>query len=249
MKYVVILVCILIAAFLVWWAFIRTGKEDRRRARAREREMSAEMDVLREQVKGLSRELDESRRTRLNVVDINPIMHVAVMNIDSSFTRTYVREENGMTFNGALRADITAEYGIKLEDVRFRYDEQAGTLEVANFNPGLISYSRKQLTWDIARSFRTRRIFGREISAISDASTDSWTKKVCEEIRTGLEKEIDERKITEFDWLSPLVSAQVTDFLKAMTGRRDLAIKVVPAGAELLEEGFVDLPALVAGQN
>ena len=243
MKYLLTLVCLLLAAALIYLTLVRGRKDNARKIG----EMNAQMDALQDKVKVLSRELEESRRTRLGVVDINPVLHVAVMNIDSSFTRTYVRERDGMTFNGALRAEITAEYGIKLEEARFRLDSEAGVLEVANFRPGLISYSRKQLTWDIARSFRTRHLFGHELSAISDSATDSWTKKVCEELRTSLEKEIDERRISEFDWLSPLVSAQVTDFLRLLVGRSDLSIKIADSPAGTIPEGFVSLPELFQG--
>jgi len=240
LKYGLILLCILIVAFLVWKAFIKNGRKDLKRSEKKGEELQAQIAELQGTIRDLSRELAEKNRSRLNVVDLNPILHVAVMKIDTSFTRTYVREENEMTFNGALRADICAEYGIRLEDVRFRYDEMGNTLHVANFTPGLISFSKKQLTWDIARSYRTRHIFGLELSAVSDASTDTFTKAMCEQLRTDLEREIDERSISEFDWLSPMVSGQVVDFLRILVGKEGVTVAI----SESCDDSFVDLPSL-----
>lgn len=240
LKYGLILLSMLMLAFLIWKAFIKNGREDLKRSEKKGEELQAQVAELQGTIRELSRELAEKNRSRMNVVDLNPILHIAVLNINTSFTRTYVREENEMNFNGALRADICAEYGIRLEDVRFRYDEMNNTLNVANFAPGLISFSKKQLTWDIARSYRTRHIFGLELSAVSDASTDAYTKAMCEQLRTELEREIDERKVAEFDWLSPMISQQVVDFLRILVGRESLNVAI----SETCDESFVDLPTL-----
>lgn len=229
-------------AFLVWKAFIKNGREDLRRSERRSKDLEDEIQSLKKQVSGLNRELEEKNRSRLNVVELSPILHLAVMNIDSSFVRTFVREsEDGITFNGALRADICAEYGVKLEDVRFKYDAASNTLMLANFTPGLLSFSKKQLTWEIAKSYRTRHLLGHEFSAVSDSAADAFTKRQCEELRAGLEREIDERKLAEFNWLSPMISQEVTDMIKMVVGKPGLTI--VASEMPLLEasgEGYVD---------
>lgn len=229
-------------AFLIWKAFIKNGREDLKRSEKKSKALEDEIEQLRRQVSGLNRELDEKSRSKLNVVELSPILHLAVMTIDSSFVRTFVREsDDGITFNGALRADICAEYGIKLEDVRFKYDAASNTLMLANFHPGLLSYSKKQLTWEIAKSYRTRHLLGHEFSAVSDSAADAFTKKQCEELRAGLEREIDERKIAEFNWLSPMISQQVTDMFKMVVGRPDLTIVASEMPSlEAADEGYVD---------
>ena len=215
-----------IVSFLVWKAFIKNSNEDLRRSRRHGAELEKEVENLRKQIVGLSRELEEKGRSPLNVVELSPILHLAVMNIDSSFVRTFIREdeENGLTFNGALRADICAEYGIKLEEVGFRYDADTNSLYLANFHPGLISFSKKQLNWEIANSYASRTIFGRRFSSASHPDAKAYTVKMCRELRNGLEKEIDERKIAEFEWLSPMIAQQVTDMLKMLVGRPGLSI-------------------------
>jgi len=212
--------------FLVWKAFIQNGREDLRRSERKGKALEEEVGSLKRQIAGLYRELEEKGRSPLNVVELSPILHLAVMNIDSSFVRTYIREdeEQGLTFNGALRADICAEYGIKLEDVGFRYDSDTNTLYLANFQPGLISFSKKQLNWEIANSFASRSLLGRHFSSASHPAAKAYTARMCKELRDDLEKEIDERKIAEFGWLSPMISQQVTDMLKVLVGRPGMSI-------------------------
>ena len=217
-------------AFLVWKAFVKNGREDLRRSERKGKELEEEVTSLKKEIAGLYRELEEKGRSPLNVVELSPILHLAVMNIDSSFVRTFIREDEdaGLTFNGALRADICAEYGIKLEDVGFRYDAENNSLYLANFHPGLISFSKKQLSWEIANSYASRSILGRSFVSAAKA----YTARMCKELRDGLEKEIDERKIAEFEWLSPMISQQVTDMLKMLVGRPGLSIITIEGRPE-----------------
>lgn len=221
-------------AFLVWKAFVKNGREDLRRSERKGKELEEEVTSLKKEIAGLYRELEEKGRSPLNVVEFSPILHLAVMNIDSSFVRTFIREDEdaGLTFNGALRADICAEYGIKLEDVGFRYDAENNSLYLANFHPGLISFSKKQLSWEIANSFASRSILGRSFVSASHPAAKAYTARMCKELRDGLEKEIDERKIAEFEWLSPMISQQVTDMLKMLVGRPGLSIITIEGRPE-----------------
>lgn len=213
-------------SFLVWKAFIKNGREDLKRSERKGKALEEEVTSLKKQIAGLYRELEEKGRSPLNVVELSPILHLAVMNIDSSFVRTFIREDEdaNLTFNGALRADICAEYGIKLEEVGFRYDSDNNTLYLANFHPGLISFSKKQLSWEIANSYASRSILGRSFVSASHPAAKAYTARMCKELRDDLEKEIDDRKIAEFEWLSPMISQQVTDMLKVLVGRPGLSI-------------------------
>ena len=220
------LVLIALIAFLVWKAFIKNGREDLLRSERRSKALEDEVKDLKGQIAGLNRELEEKGKSRLNVVELSPILHLAVMNIDTSFVRTYIREDEkaGLTFNGALRANICAEYGIKLEEVGFRYDSSTDTLYLANFHPGLISFSKKQLNWEIATAFASRPVLSRLFSSGSLPSAKAYRERMCKELRDDLEKEIDDRKIAEFEWLSPMVSQQVTDMMKVLIGHHGMKI-------------------------
>lgn len=247
----VILLLTGIISFLVWKAFVKNGAEDLRRSERKGKALEAEVENLRRQIAGLSRELEEKGRSPLNVVELSPILHLAVMNIDSSFVRTFIREDEdkGLTFNGALRADIRAEYGIKLEEVGFRYDADTNSLYLANFHPGLISFSKKQLSWEIANSYASRSILGRHFSSASNPAAKAFTARMCKDLRDGLEKEIDERKIAEFEWLSPMISQQVTDMLKMLIGRPGLSIITMEGRPEGDYLSFPDFRKQIATLN
>ena len=103
----------------------------------------------------------------------------------------------------------------------------------------LLSFSKKQMTWDIANSVRERDFFGWiELPPVDDEEAQSFTKRMKEEIRAEVEKEIDERKIAEFEWLSPLITRQVTDVLKLALNKPDAQVSVLEEGQS--DENFID---------
>ena len=234
LKYGLILFGALALAFLIWKAFIQNGQKELRESEKQNLELQSELDNLRQR-------LEEMSRSRLNVTGITPILHLSVLEIDTSFTRSYIREDKArkLRFNGALRTDICAEYGVRLEDVLFKYDEASQTLYLANFHPGLLSFSKKQMSWDIAASVRERDFFGWiELPPVDDEEAEAYTKQMKEEIRAEVEKEIDERRIAEFEWLSPMVTRQVSDVLKLSLGKPDARIQILED--EVSPDGFID---------
>ena len=224
-------------AYLIWRAFVKNSKEELRQSARRESMLSEQISSLKQTIDLLNRELEEKNNSKINVVGLNPILHLAVLNIDSSFTRPYIRQKDNISFFGALRAEISAEYGIKMEDVLFKYDRGSNSLFLKNFHPGLISYSRKQLNWDFANAYKNVNILGKQVYLPADA----YAKTTSDELRRDLEIEIDERKIEEFDWLSPMISSQVCDVLKLMIGKPGVNVILLPDDAEV--------PSLEEGQN
>ncbi|MBR4001630.1 MAG: hypothetical protein IKI89_04590 [Bacteroidales bacterium] len=224
-------------AYLIWRAFVKNSKEELRQSARRESMLSEQISSLKQTIDLLNRELEEKNNSKINVVGLNPILHLAVLNIDSSFTRPYIRQKDNISFFGALRAEISAEYGIKMEDVLFKYDRDSNSLFLKNFHPGLISYSRKQLNWDFANAYKNVNILGKQVYLPADA----YAKTTSDELRRDLEIEIDERKIEEFDWLSPMISSQVCDVLKLMIGKPGVNVILLPDDAEV--------PSLEEGQN
>ncbi len=226
-KYGLILLGIVAVAFLVWKAFIQNSQKELERSEKRTAELEALMADLR-------RQLDELAHSPLHVTSLTPVLHLSVLNIDTSFTRTYERQdkERGLTFKGALRADICAEYGIRLEEVRFRYDSESDTLWLADFRPGLLSFSKKQLQWDLAVALRNRSVLGFQLPPVDDKAAEEFTKDMKEHIREEVEKEIDQRRIAEFEWLAPIVSRQVTDALRVSLGHPGAKVNVLEQPVE-----------------
>ena len=170
-------------AYLIWKAFVKNSKEELRQSARRESMLSEQISSLKQTIDLLNRELEEKNNSKINVVGLNPILHLAVLNIDSSFTRPYIRQKDNISFFGALRAEISAEYGIKMEDVLFKYDRDSNSLFLKNFHPGLISYSRKQLNWDFANAYKNVNILGKQVYLPADA----YAKTTSDELRRDLE--------------------------------------------------------------
>ena len=241
--YGVILLGGLALSYLIWRAFIKNSREEQAHAARREQLLTEQINALNQTVSSLQRELEEKNNSKINVIGLSPIMHVAVLSIDSSFTRPFIRKKDNMTFYGALRADISAEYGIKMEDVLYKYDGTTNSLYLKNFHPGLISFSKKQLNWEFADGYKSINLFGRDVHL----PADSFTKEMTDELRRDLEKEIDERKIEEFDWLSPMLSTQVGDMFKLMLNHPQADVIVLeenpqealPEGEDSDEQGFL----------
>ena len=240
-QYGVIVLAAILFAFLVWKAFIKSPEDKLNASAKNEVKLKSEIDTLKREVNSLNRLLAEKDQTSMNVVEMSPVLHVALMTLDTSFVRTFQRERDDLTFNGALKVDLCAEYGIRLEDVLFHYDEQRNLLQLAHFRPGMISYSKKQLNWVIAQSTRQRsaNLFRRNPRAVLDDATDAYTKEMCEEIRSELEKEIDTRQVQELDWMAEPLKQQVIGMLKYSIHLPQVDVQVV----DVPDETFVDRPA------
>lgn len=241
--YGIILLGGLALSYLIWRAFIKNSREEQVRAARREEMLTEQINTMNQTISALQRELEEKNNSKINVIGLSPIMHVAVLIIDSSFTRPFIRKKDNLTFYGALRADISAEYGIKMEDVLYKYDGTTNSLYLKNFHPGLISYSKKQLNWEFADGYKSINFFGKDVHL----PADTYTKEMCDELRRDLEKEIDERKIEEFEWLSPMLSTQVGDMFKLMLNHPEADVIVLqedpqealPEGESSDDQGFL----------
>lgn len=247
LQYGLIVLGVICIGFLVWKAFVKTGNDKLIAKERKEKELNGEIDTLRREVNSLSRRLAEKDNTKMNVVEMNPVLHIAMMTVDTFFVRTFQRERDRMTFNGALKVDLCAEYGIRLEDVLFKFDEPTNCLYLANFKPGMISYSKKQLHWEIAQASRKRRgsLLNPHPGSVMDETTEAYTKEMCEEIRTELEKEIDTRRVDELEWMSKPLSQQVIGMLKYAIHLPQVEVKVV----EQPDDSFVSLPVFQQQMN
>ncbi len=236
-KYGLILLGAIALAFLVWKAFIKNGQDELARS-------EKQNEQLRAQLAELSRQLDELSHSPLNVSSLTPVLHLSVLNIDTSFTRTYERTDTarGLTFKGALRADIIAEYGIRMEDVKYRYDASSDTLWLADFRPGMLSFAKKQLEWELAVTLRDRSFLGIQLPPVDDKAAEEFTAGMKEKIRAEVEREIDRRKIAEFEWLAPIVSRQVTDVLRSFIGGPKTKVSILEEATDA--PGFLPLNSI-----
>lgn len=228
LKYGLVLLCIAGVSFLVWKAFIHPLNEKLKAAEASNA--------------ALARKLEQKETAGGSIINLSQIFHLTTMEVKTQLVKAYELKDGDITFNGALKADICAEYGVKLEQARFRYDAEARTLYVAGLKSGLISYSRRQLTWEFARSFRSRKLFGRSLPAVSDSAMDIYTRRKCDELRAGCEAELDAGNVPELAWLSEALDQHVLGYVRGLLG--DGSLKVVQVEAP--DDSYVDIHALRA---
>lgn len=226
LKYGLILLAAIVVAYLVWKAFVYPLNEKLKAAEAANAAMAQKLEQ--KEVSGGS------------IVGLSQILHLTTMQVDTQLVKAYELKDGDVTFNGALRADICAEFGVKVENARFRYDAAANTLYVADLQPGLISFSRRQLTWEFARSFRSKKLFGRALPAVSDAAMDLYTKGKCDELRAEYEAQLDAGNVPELAWLSGALNQHVLGYVKGLVG--DAGLNVVAVAAP--DDTFVDIQTL-----
>lgn len=228
LKYGFLLAGVAILAFLVWKAFIHPLNEKLRAAEDRNA--------------ALARKLEQKETSGGSIVNLSRIFHLTTMEVKTQLVKAYDLKDGDITFNGALKADICAEYGVKLEEARFRYDAEAHTLYVAGLKSGLISYSHRQLTWEFARSYRSRKLFGRTLPAVSDSAMELYTRRICEELRADCESKFDAGDVPELAWLSEALDQHVLGYVRGLLG--DSSLNVVQVEAP--DDSYVDIHALRA---
>lgn len=226
LKYGLILLCMLLVTFLAWKAFVYPLNEKLKAAEAGNAE--------------LSRKLEQREVTGGSIINLSQILHLTTMEVKTQLVKAFDLKEGDITFNGALKADICAEYGVRLEQARFRYDAGTHTLYVADLKPGLISFSQRQLTWEFARSYRTRRLFGRALPEMSGSAMAVFTREKCDELRAAYEAQLDAGDVPELAWLSMTMSQHVLGYVKGLLG--DASLNVVQVDAP--DDSFVDIQVL-----
>ncbi|HPJ79174.1 MAG TPA: hypothetical protein PK489_10305, partial [Prolixibacteraceae bacterium] len=95
--------------YLLWETVIRAKEE-------KITELAGRLDKTSQQISNLRAENDELRSRRLNVSELRNILDLGLLQVNSSFTRTWNEkfDENGRSlhFIGALQVKIVAKYGI-----------------------------------------------------------------------------------------------------------------------------------------
>ncbi|HNQ38897.1 MAG TPA: hypothetical protein PKJ58_13110, partial [Prolixibacteraceae bacterium] len=133
--------------YLLWETVIRAKEE-------KITELAGRLDKTSQQISNLRAENDELRSRRLNVSELRNILDLGLLQVNSSFTRTWNEkfDENGRSlhFIGALQVKIVAKYGIDIHELRIRYDQERNEVLVANVKPKFLSFNDFDYEWKIA---------------------------------------------------------------------------------------------------
>jgi hypothetical protein len=222
--------------FALWNIFLKNKEGEIRMLRKAVEKSEKDIGLLED-------ENEELRSRRLNVTEINHIIELSLVEIVTSFTRTYNEEIvegfNKYKFIGALKVQIKAKYGIDLKEMKLYFPDDENVVKVANVNPRFLSFSSRRFKWEISELLEFReRVFGSDHWR-SSRDADTITKDVMEHKRQELEDEI-ENKPEELAWITEPLKHQITTSLELILETSGRRVEVV----EDFDEQFLSLEEL-----
>jgi len=229
--------------FLLWWSWKMIldfkDKEIKR--------LSDKLDQLHHQNDALAEELHELRQRRWNVSDIKHILDLGIMQINTSFTRTwdkkFVHDNKDVHFIGALKVKVTAQYGIDLKELQFKYDPSDKILYIANLQPKLLSFKDINYIWEIAEILEYKKPFigsnywrkSKELQELGAQIKEELRLKTHEEVKKGPE---------EMQWILEPIKTHLVNTVEWLFNYPGVEVKIIdrPSG-----EGFLPLEEFFTG--
>lgn len=199
-----------------------------------------EIKDLKQENKRAAEEIEELKSRRLNVTDIKHIIDLSLIEIDTTFTRTFNEEfelgkDEKMRFIGALRVDIKAKYGIDLSELMFYFPEGKNVIQVGNFNPKFLAFSSRKFKWEISEILAHKKSIFKSEHWRSDVNTKSLISKITEEKRMQVENEVDKGP-QELNWIKDALTKQIKSDLEFIIENHDRNIEFI----EVTDERFIN---------
>ena len=214
-----------ITLFFFWiWQLLLKNKEDEISL------LSSRLDKTEKINEALLSENEELRSRKLNISEIRNILELGLMEINTSFTRTwndkFGHDKKEVHFIGALQVNIIARYGIDLKKFRFRHEKNTNTLIIANVNPRFISFSDLDYQWKIAEILEYKKNWigashwrkTNELQELGAQIKEDLRMKVHQEVRNGTR---------ELDWVTEPLKKQILSTLQLLFRAPGRTIKVV----------------------
>ncbi|MCK5782169.1 MAG: hypothetical protein KAH10_06235 [Flavobacteriales bacterium] len=217
--YAVVSLVFAMIVYILWSIFLRNKDSEIRILKKRAERSEKDISYLKS-------ENEELRTRRLNITDIDHIVELSLIELNTSFTRTY-QEEIDIDFDkfkfiGALKVQIKAKYGIDLKQMRLFFPENENVIKVANVTPKFLSFSSRRFKWEIAEMFEFKEaVFGTDYWKIS-TSANSISAEIMETKRQQLEEEV-ENSPEELQWIMDPLKKQIVSALEMIletSGRR-----------------------------
>ena len=224
--------------FWIWNQFIRTKDK--------------EIDTLKDELEishleqdRLTKENTELKNRKLNVSQIKELFDLGLMEINTNFTRTWNEkmevDEKSIHFIGALRVKIVAKYGIDMQDMKLKFDENENTLQIANIEPKFLSFNDLDYEWEIAEVMEEKQpLLGANHWRKSD-KLEVITGRLKEDLREQTHKEIKQGP-EELCWLLDPLGKQIHNTLEALMASPGRKILFV----EKMDENFKSLKEIAA---
>ena len=136
---------IAVLVFLLWELFLKEKEKQIDTLNKEIQRMRSENSTLKEDVAELS-------NRKLNISEVNSILDLGLIEVDTNFKRTINRElqegDKNVQFIGVLHVDFVAKYGVDLRKLLFKVDEERREICIANANPQFLSFSKRNCVWE-----------------------------------------------------------------------------------------------------
>ena len=113
--------------------------------------------------------LQSLQKYKLNNTDIDHISKLSVLDINTSFTRTYneilEHESKKYKFIGALKVFVKATYGVDMNKIKISIPENGRTLKISNVVPRFLTINGSKFNWELYELFELNN---------DNPDTDSW---------------------------------------------------------------------------
>ncbi len=192
-------------------------------------ELAREMKRIQTENNALKQDLDELSRRRLNITEVNEILELGLIEVDTSFKRTVNRnleiDRKQVQFIGVLHVDFVAKYGIDFKKLKYRIDEEKQEISIANAIPQFLSFSKRNCVWEIAEILEYNEPFFGGTHWKTNAKLDKLANQLKEEIRVKTERET-ENGPRELDWITRPLQKHVETALELILGNRGYKIRI-----------------------
>ena len=193
------LIIIGIAAFvfLLWELFL---KEKEKQIEL----LNQEIQRIKSENIALKEDITELSNRKLNISEINSILDLGLIEVDTNFKRTVNRElqegDKSVQFIGVLHVDFVAKYGVDFRKLLFKVDEEKREICIANANPQFLSFSKRNCIWEIAEILEYNKPFFGSKHWKTNPKLDKLASQIKEEIRIKTERET-ENGPSELGWI------------------------------------------------
>ncbi|MBN2699453.1 MAG: hypothetical protein JXR52_11570 [Bacteroidales bacterium] len=208
---------------LALWEFLLKDKE-------------GQIDLLKDEIRNmkaenqtLKQDLDELSKRRLNITEVNEILDLGLIEVDTSFKRTVNRSlevaDRQVQFIGVLHVDFVAKYGVDFRKLRYKIDEERQEMCIANAEPQFLSFSKRNMEWEIAEILEYNKPFFGVKHWKTNPKLDSLATSIKEEIRIKTERET-ENGPEELSWVIRPLRKHVETALELILGTRGYRIRL-----------------------
>ncbi|MBN2481892.1 MAG: hypothetical protein JXB19_09140 [Bacteroidales bacterium] len=192
-------------------------------------ELKDEIHRMKIENQSLKQDFNELSTRKLNITEINDILDLGLIEVDTSFKRTVNRSfdvaDKQVQFIGVLHVDFVAKYGIDFRKLKYKIDEEKKEISIANANPQFLSFSKRNCVWEIAEILEYNKPFIGEKHWKTNPRLDKLATQIKEEIRIKTERET-ENGPKELDWVIWPLRKHVETALELILGTKGYKIRL-----------------------